>query len=155
MFDEFNPSSEINCLNSSPGHGMTRISDYFPVAGRSIDSGFKGLKVTPKSASKEKFKENSKENPKEKEYLQTIMELKEDKIHLEKQMQDLINNSHEKLNKREHVIARAQNVLKGLLRDSCVQDKKKKREIMYKNSLELANVVQERCITPYLILGAE
>jgi hypothetical protein len=130
---------------------MTRISDFFPVSGRMGEKSF--IKSTPKSASREKFKENLKENSKEKEYLKTISELKEEKNHFEKQMQDLINNHNNQIQKRDHVILRAQAVVKGLLRDLCVQDKKKKREQMYKNSLELANVVQERSLLLFYILG--
>ena len=123
---------------------MKRISDYFPISGRINEVGIKGIKATPKSATKEKFNENLKENSKEKEYLQTIKELKEDKIYLEKETQDLIINYNVKLYQRDEVISRAQKVVKSLLRDLNVQDKKRKRKIMYKNSLELANVVQER-----------
>lgn len=127
---------------------MTRISDYFPVSGRMGEKSFKGNKITPKSASKaaskDNFTDNMKENSKEKEYLQIISDLKEDKNNLEKEVQDVVNNHNNEISKRDNVISRAQTVLKELLRDLCIQDKKRKRERMYKNSLELANVVQER-----------
>jgi hypothetical protein len=124
---------------------MTRISDYFPVSyiPRSGEKNFKGNNRTPKSASKDKLKEN-KENSKEKEYLEAINELKEDKKRLEKEVQYLINNHNSQILIRDQAISRAQVVVKELLHNLCVQDKKKKREQMYKNSLELANVVQER-----------